>query len=105
MDQSPKYRKLAIILEEILGSSSVYFQPPSNLQMKYPCIVFNLSTGDTQFADNNPYIYKDRYQLQFISRNPVEDEIHDKITKLPMCVFSRFFATDNLNHWNYDIYF
>lgn len=105
MDEEPKYRRLAKILEEILGSTSVYYQPPESVKLWYPCIIFNLSTGDTQFADNVPYYYKDRYSIQLISRNPVEDEKHYKLTHLPMCVFNRFFTADNLNHWNYDIYF
>lgn len=119
----PKYIALGRILMNILDpgwlwdpfsfidgviegpKGNLYFQPPRGRQMKYPCIVFNLSTGDTQYADNAPYIYKDRWQVQFISKKPDEEEIHHKITKLPMCVFSRFFVADNLNHWNYDIYY
>lgn len=105
MDQTPKYLKLATILENILGSKNVYYQPPPNVEMKYPCIVFKLSSGDSQFADNKPYIYTDRYSIQLISKDPVEDEIHDKIVHLPMCIFDRPFTKNNLNHWNYYIYF
>lgn len=105
MDDVPKYRRLAIIFEEILGSTNVYYQPPPNVKLKYPCIIFELSTGDTSFSDNKPYFYMDRYSVQFISKDPVQDEIHYKLTHLPRCVFTRFFTSDNLNHWNYDIYF
>lgn len=114
MDQTqkekPKYERLGDIFASILSpdcprKANVYYQPPRNTQMEYPCIVYNLSTGDTQFADNRPYIYKDRYSVQFISKSPNEEEIHRKIVDLPMCIFSRFFTMNNLNHWNYDIYF
>lgn len=106
MDREPKYRRLALILEEILGSSNVYYTaPPKTKDLEYPCIIFQLSTSDTSFGDNIPWFCMDRFSIQFISKNPVEDEIHYKLLHLPRCTFSRFFTADNLNHWNYDIYF
>ena len=33
-------------LKEILGSSNVYFQPPDNLKMVYPCIRYRLEGGN-----------------------------------------------------------
>lgn len=72
--------------------------------MKYPCIVYHRSTGDTQFADDIPYVYKKRYQITVMDQNP-DSEIPDKIAKLPMCVFDRHFSSDRLNHDVFNIYF
>lgn len=35
--------ELQAVLEGILGSGNVYFQPPENLKMRYDCIVYERS--------------------------------------------------------------
>ena len=92
------------ILEQIPGPKKVYFQPPENLKMSYPCIVYKMDSADTQFADNNPYVYRKRYQITVIDRNP-DSEIPDNIAMLQMSVFDRSFISDGLHHWIFDLYF
>lgn len=96
--------ELQTILEGIDGVKKVYFQPPDNTQMKYPCIVYSMSSADTQFADNLPYTYTKRYQITVIDRNP-DSQIPDSIAMLPMCVFDRPFVSDGLHHWVFNLYF
>lgn len=83
---------------------NVYFQPPSNVQMVYPCIVFNKSGARTQHAGNVPYRYTKRWQVTVIDRKP-DSDIPDKVAKLPMCTFLRAFPADNLNHDVFELYF
>lgn len=91
-------------LVELLGSTNVYFQPPSSIKMSYPCIKYERSNSDVQFADNRSYIVVDRYLLTYITRDP-DDDMIDKVPKhFPMCTFDRHFKTDNLNHYNYNLY-
>lgn len=92
------------ILLDILGSNNVYFQPPPNIQMSYPCIVYRRDSIDTEFADNNPYSKKKRYTITHISRDP-DSETPDKIGDLPTCVFDRFYVAENLNHDVYKLFF
>lgn len=96
--------QLQTLLEALLGSRNVYFQPPSTVKMKYPCIVYSLSDIDTKFADNIPYSNKRRYQSTAIDPNP-DSVIPDKLALLPMCVFDRSYTADNLNHYVFNIYF
>lgn len=97
--------QLHSILSNILGSNPhIYFQPPTNIQMKYPCIVYKRDVAVTRFADNEPYRYSKRYQVTIIDMDP-DSEIPDKVAALPMCVHSRFFTADNLNHDVFNIYF
>lgn len=72
--------------------------------MKYPCIVYQRDFESVIFADNAPYRNKTRYQITIIDQNP-DSDIPDKVAKLPLCVFNRFFATDNLNHDIYNLFF
>jgi hypothetical protein len=88
-------------LENILGSPNVYFQPPVNVQIQYPCIVYSRDRATSDFADDALYRYTKRYQVTFISRDP-DSSIPDQVAALPMCVFNRFYTADNLNH---DVFF
>lgn len=97
-------RDLQNILVELLGSNNVYFQPPPNAQMTYPCIVYKRDYAIAHFADNKPYKNKKRYQLTIIDPDP-DSVIPDKVAELPMCSFDRFFTAENLNHDIYTIFF
>jgi hypothetical protein len=96
--------QLQSLLESLLGSGNVYFQPPSNLVMQYPAIVYHRDFGDTEFADNKPYRHTLRYQVTVIDRSPVSG-VRDKVAALPMCTYQRYFAADELNHDVFNLYF
>lgn len=96
--------QLQTILKAILGSNNVYFQPPSNIQMSYPCIVYKRSDIRTEFADNVPYNKRKRYQVTVIDQNP-DSEIPDKVAELPMASYDRSFTADNLNHDVFNLFF
>lgn len=97
-------QKLQTLLEETLGSSNVYFQPPPSVQMKYPAIVYNRDDVDMKYAGNQPYSATKRYELTVISSNP-DSLIPDKVAKLPMTSYVRFFSANGLNHDVFTIYF
>lgn len=90
------------LLEEI--TDNVYFQPPTNIQLKYPCIIYKRDLADTKFADNEPYAYKRRYMVTIIDQDP-DSKIPEKVAALPMSIFNRFYTVDNLNHDVFSIYF
>ena len=92
------------LLKSTSGLTAVYFQPPNNLQITYPCIVYIRDRAITKFACNLPYKNVKGYQITIIDEDP-DSEIPDKIAALPMCVFDRFFRSDNLNHFVYNIFF
>lgn len=96
--------ELQALLEALLGSSNVYFQPPASVQMAYPCIIYKRDDRAVSFADNRPYKSMKRYQLTVVDRDP-DSEIPDKVADLPFCSFERFFTADNLNHDVFTIYF
>lgn len=91
------------LLKVVLGSSNVYFQPPENRVLQYPCIVYERDGDSVDHADNIPYRMKQRYQVTLIDPNPDSDAI-DKLRALPLCAFNRHFATSGLNHDVFVIY-
>lgn len=97
--------QLQSLLESLIGDQgNVYFQPPSNMTMQFPCIVYQRDSEDLKFADNDHYRRTKRYQVTVIDRNP-DSDIPDKVAALPLCRFSRHFTADNLNHDVYNIFF
>ncbi len=96
--------ELQSVLVDILGTNDVYFQPPPTVQMTYPCIVYNRDDVDMTHADNKPYRSKKRYQVTVIDRDP-DSTIPEKVGELPLCVYDRFYAADNLNHDVYKLFF
>lgn len=83
---------------------NVYFQPPANIEMVYPCIVYQRDSARTQFADNAPYRYIKRYQITYITRKP-DDPVPTQIAALPTCSFERYFTANNLHHDVYTLFF
>jgi len=97
--------KLHQELTEELGITNCYFQPPESIKLNYPCVIYKIGTGDTQFADDKPFLFRRRYDLILISKDP-DEELVDKIAyHFPLSRFGRFYATDNLNHWTFSIYY
>jgi hypothetical protein len=91
------------ILEQLLGSDHVYFQPPEDRTMEYPCIVYERDNPSLEPADNFPYAVTQGYQVTLIDGNPDSDVV-DKLLALPFCAFNRHFATSGLNHDVFVIY-
>ena len=96
--------ELQEILTEILQTNNVYFQPPPTVKMVYPCIVYRRDYEIANYADDIPYSRRKRYQVTVIDQNP-DSGIPDKIAELPMCVYDRFYTSDNLNHDVYKLFF
>lgn len=92
------------LLESILGSSNVYFQPPENVKMKYPAIVYLRNDIDNRHANNLVYSQDHSYQVMYISKDP-ESEIIDALSRCPMSRFDRHYVADGLNHDVFTIYY
>ena len=96
--------ELHTLLQGVLGSTNVYFQPPSDLAMNYPCVVYSQDNAKTEFAGNKPYSYAKRYQVTVIDRK-ADSLIPDKIAMLPLSNFERAFTANNLHHHVFNLYF
>ena len=57
---------LQIIFEEILKSRNVYFQPPENVRINYPAIVYSLGTVNKLYANDNAYKFLTAYTVVLI---------------------------------------
>jgi hypothetical protein len=85
-------------------TDNVYFQPPENITLEYPCIIYQRDYAETKFADDIPYNFTLRYVVTVIDRDP-DSDIPGKVASMPMCLYNRFFTADNLNHDVFRVFF
>lgn len=85
------------LLETLLGSENVYYDPPTSLSMKYPAIRYSKSDIDTVYANNSTYKSTKRYEIIVIDKK-ADNPVIEKLLNLPYCSFDRHYKSDNLNH-------
>lgn len=95
---------LQSILEEMLESRNVYYQPPESTKMQYDAIKYSKKNIMSRYANNAAYSMMDCYELIVISRRP-DHPVIKKLLALPYCSFDRHYVVDNLNHDVLTIYF
>ena len=97
-------KELQAKLEELRGNRNVYFQPPENFKMKYPCIVYGRFQIRNRHADDGVYKQDNGWQLTNISTDQTDDCVQ-KLSRLPKCRHVRTFIADNLYHDVFELYF
>ena len=90
------------LLREI--TEHVYFQPPSNAQIQFPCILYVREGSSVDHANNELYRHARQYQITAVDRNP-DTELADEIEALPYTAFQRFFVAEDLNHYVFTLFF
>jgi hypothetical protein len=84
---------------------NVYFQPPSNTKMMYPCITYSKTRKMRHFASDVIYLSQQEYALTVIDSNP-DNDIADRIEKhFQHCSINQCYAADNLSHTNLSLYY
>lgn len=91
-------------LESCIGSNLVYFQPPPNIIIEYPCIIYSYEKDNVTYADNIKYFNKRKYKVTYIDRNP-DSKIIDVLSNSVYSTFLTHFVNDNLYHYVFEIYF
>lgn len=86
------------------AEAHVYFDPPTGFRIAYPCIIYSLSSVDTKFANNLPYLFQRSYTVTVIDKNP-DSRIVDRVLSLPRCSFVRKYEADRLHHWVFKIFY
>lgn len=95
---------LQTILEELLDSTNVYYQPPESKKMSYPAIRYSKKDIISTYANNAKYSMRDCYEIIVISKLPDEPVIKS-ILELPYCSYDRHYVAENLNHDVLTIYY
>lgn len=94
--------QLQELLSKINGVKNVYFNPPTNTRMEYPCIRFSLAGRPAEYADNRRYVTHESYTVTFITRDPATaPKVLEQIEEIPLTEFDRPYVADGLYHYVY----
>lgn len=86
-------------------SANVHFQPPSNIHLTYPCIIYNKTDKARSFGNDKIYLTNQGYQLTVIDKDP-DSVIADTIeSDFQYCVITQYYTVDNLNHTTLLLYY
>ena len=96
--------QLHAMLEGALGSPNVYYQPPINVEMKFPAIRYSLKSIDKMQANNAAYKMTRAYEVIVISKSPDCAAI-EKILEWQHTRYDRHYVADNLHHDVITIYY
>lgn len=99
----PSRAELQKIFKNILGNNNVYFQPPEDIKISYPCILFRLNNPAINQANNKIYIYRNRYAVTIISKNPDDDLLKKFLEEFPYAMVSPRTIVNKLYHDNISI--
>lgn len=75
----------------------VYFQPPENIKIKYPAIVYSRKRLDEKYADDVSFIVSTSFVVNVIYTD-AQSDIPEKITEIPYSYHDRDYISDNLYH-------
>lgn len=92
------------VLEELLESRNVYYQPPESIKMKLDAIRYNKKSINIRYANNTAYSMMDCYEVIVIAKKP-DHPVIKKLLTLPYSSWDRHYVADNLNHDVLTIYF
>lgn len=96
--------ELQQMLEKVLGTDgNVYFQPPENVELGYPAIIYERSGMQNDFADNRIYSKHVKYQVILLDYDP-DSQYIDRLLELPFCSYDRHYYANNVNHDVFTIY-
>ena len=104
MEREERRIELNSLLESILGSENVYYQPPESVRMSYPAIIYERDRIRIGRADNIAYRAHTMYRITLVDYEP-DSEVIDKLLALPYCTHISHNISDNLNQDIFTIYY
>ena len=91
-----------MLCDIIKNPKRVYFVTPEGFKMEYPCFKYELSSIDTNDADNKKYIKKYTFKIMYISKT-IDSDILDNVLNFEGCQYLDYFISDGLHHNVYKI--
>ena len=95
---------LRSIVKQRCGSENVYYQPPANLRMKYPCICYELTKIRNRDADDGVYRQTFQDDVTVIDTKP-DSEMTAAVSELSKASHDRQFISDNLYHDVFSVWY
>lgn len=98
-------RRLPLHDQLLQFSPNVYFQPPSDVRMTYPCIVYTKTGKLLEHANNRIYQNAQEYQVTVMDFNPDTTTPDLLLEHFPYSSPGTSFVRENINHTTLKLYF
>ena len=96
---NPTLQKMLEDFQTIAGEEPhVYYQPPENVKLVYPCFVYVFDNTETIYAGGRPYLHFDRYSVTYITKKSTS-RIVNAMRTLPHMDYDTHFTSENLHHY------
>ena len=96
--------ELQSLVKGLAGVKQAYIQPPTS-GMEFPCIIIEQGLlSNVSYASNQKYHNKKGYTITVVDRDPYS-LIPDLVDGLEYTEFNRFFKTNNVNHFVFQMFF
>ena len=103
--EEAKRLELQALFEDFLGSRNVYFQPPRDKQLNYPCILYFKSTVHSRNADDKTYIIRQGYTVTIVDYDPDSQLPFDFMERFNLNRIDSSYRSDGLNHTKLTLYY
>jgi len=95
-------RMLEDFQTEVGETPHVYYQPPENIKLSYPCFVYSYDSDRVIYSSGKPYLHYDEYTVTYITKQPLPI-IVKSMRRLPRLAYDRHFTSDNLHHYVFSV--
>lgn len=93
-------------LAELVDTGKVYFQPPANVHLEYPCFIVHRAGAYHPKADDINYFYRPSYKVMYVNRDePDPDTIARVLEHFPRSQYTGHSVVDNLHHDYFTIFY
>lgn len=92
-------------LESLLGTRQVYFNPPENVRMTYPAIVYSRPGYIESRANDKAYTWRPRYEVTIIDTDPLADYVDRMLKRFTMVTHNSTYVGDGLYHYSFTLYY
>ena len=97
--RSQRREVLQNALISIIGNKAkVHYEPPENVKLDYPCILFFRDRIIVEKADNKSYITKTRYKITYIDNDPDSENIDKILSSIRGVTYGDHYVADGLHH-------
>ena len=91
-------------LKSLFDGVEVYYMPPENVRMSYPCFVIKLDHVDNLYSNGQIYSSRIRLSVTYITKHVDDYVIGDMLNANQYASFDRVYTSDNLRHYVFTVY-
>ena len=98
-------RRLELQAKLCTMAKKAWYQKPPDNKMVYPCFVYKAIEPKVVYANNHGYLRIPGYEVLYISQHEDDGIIGRMIEEFSYCSVGRKYASDNLYHYPFTIYY